>query len=452
MELGAEVYKDHIIVKGSRGMAIINTLTSDLFYSENKLDSVKTEIDKGKQGENRDLNCVSPENVMMNSITVCVTEKCNMKCTYCYANEGTYNNKNDDVMNKEDFEKVREVIWDLNSKGIKSIHFFGGEPLLVTSELFDFCEQIRDDYKVRNIIGPSFSITTNGTLIDAKTADNLSKYDFTVCISLDGPEEMNNYCRQFKDGSGTFQNIIRGKNYLQEKGIKVVAEATIGIKQLKEFDGKENYDFFDFFAEQNFEAVGFFMDITNDIIDVNLSTNFYNSLVDYYFGVLLCNKADKFPVYTNVLSIILQILSNKDGSYCLAGLTQIFLTSKGGIYPCQTYYACQKNKMGNIYSLDIYKNERNDLVKTINERIPKECKSCSYNKYCPNMCPGSNLLSTGEENLINSTQCFSSKKLIDRVIYNLCFLVQDQEKMSRFEHNLDLVVKKAGNFDARIFQ
>lgn len=319
-------------------------------------------------------------------------------------------------------------------------------------ELFDFCEQIRDDYKVRNIVGPSFSITTNGTLIDAKTADNLSKYDFTVCISLDGPEEMNNYCRQFKDGSGTFQNIIRGKNYLQEKGIKVVAEATIGIKQLKEFDGKENYDFFDFFAEQNFEAVGFFMDITNDIIDVNLSTNFYNSLVDYYFGVLLCNKADTFPVYTNVLSIILQILSNKDGSYCLAGLTQIFLTSKGGIYPCQTYYACQKNKMGNIYSLDTYKNERNDLVKTINERIPKECKSCSYNKYCPNMCPGSNLLSTGEENLINSTQCFASKKLIDRVIYNLCFLVQDEEKMSRFEHNLDLVVKKAGNIDARIFQ
>ncbi|MEG1910791.1 MAG: hypothetical protein RR190_07455, partial [Bacteroidales bacterium] len=48
------------------------------------------------------------------------------------------------------------------------------------------------------------------------------------------------------------------------------------------------FDFFDFFDEQNFEAVGFFMDITNDIIDVNLSTNFYNSLVDYYFEVLLC--------------------------------------------------------------------------------------------------------------------------------------------------------------------
>ena len=117
-----------------------------------------------------------------------VTNRCNLKCKHCFVfREGNPNiptKKSEmptDVMIKE-IRKYR------NRYGIVSMVWMGGEPLL------------RKDVLIPGIkLFPRNVITTNGTL----PLINLGKKT-KWCISLDGPEEVNDEVR----GKGTFKRVL----------------------------------------------------------------------------------------------------------------------------------------------------------------------------------------------------------------------------------------------------
>jgi len=141
-----------------------------------------------------------------------VTRRCNLKCVHCYAHA-----KDMDYDNEMSTSQGKELIDDLAQFGAPVILFSGGEPL-VRKDLPELA-----GYAVAK--GMRAVISTNGTLITAKTARTLKEIGLSyVGISLDGMQEINDRFRGIK---GAFQAALEGIKNCQDAGIKVGLRFTI---------------------------------------------------------------------------------------------------------------------------------------------------------------------------------------------------------------------------------
>ena len=134
-----------------------------------------------------------------------VTKKCNLNCQHCYATNSAYSES------ELNFEEGRKLIDDLSAFGCPVILFSGGEPLL-RPDLPELA-----DYAVSK--GLRAVISTNGTLIDRKTAARFKKTGLSyIGISLDGLREAHD---RFRGCPGSFDNAIDGIRYCMNAGLKV---------------------------------------------------------------------------------------------------------------------------------------------------------------------------------------------------------------------------------------
>lgn len=97
-----------------------------------------------------------------------------------------------------------------------SFSITGGEPLLRT-DLFPILEEIRAGRYELHIL-------TNGTLLDAATADRLASIGVSgVQVSFEGPEAVHDRIR----GPGSFSQALHGVDLLQQAGLPVTVNATV---------------------------------------------------------------------------------------------------------------------------------------------------------------------------------------------------------------------------------
>ncbi len=133
-------------------------------------------------------------------VTLCVTNRCNIRCVYCYAE---YYDRNTQEIPKE---RIFELIDELHRLGTKYISLNGGEALLRT----DIAE-IVDKIKSKGLL---CHLSTNGLLIPSRIPV-LRKID-SIAVSLDGIGERNDLNR----GQGTYQRIMQGLECLKRENIK----------------------------------------------------------------------------------------------------------------------------------------------------------------------------------------------------------------------------------------
>ena len=153
-------------------------------------------------------------------IVLKIVERCNLNCSYCYYFNGGNN----------DFEKMPAVMTPKTASdigaflaegakriGINQVNldFHGGEPLFLKKERFiEIVEALIDaldpDVKLR------FAIQTNAALIDDEWIDILSKYNFLVGVSLDGPKSYNDKFRIDHKGRSSYDDTVNGIRLLRE--------------------------------------------------------------------------------------------------------------------------------------------------------------------------------------------------------------------------------------------
>ena len=106
-----------------------------------------------------------------------------------------------------------------------SIIFFGGEPLLATDMLRPVVRYARERaMKVGRRI--RFHMTTNGTLLTSVTAKLLAELGIDVMVSMDGCEEDHDANRRFRNGKGSYADIVRNLTELPP-GFSVGVRATV---------------------------------------------------------------------------------------------------------------------------------------------------------------------------------------------------------------------------------
>lgn len=150
----------------------------------------------------------------INSISILITERCNLFCKHCAASSKKMNEVVD-ISNKEMISVLEKVI-ECNPE---SIIISGGEPL------------VRKDFKqiisfIKNNSNISINLMTNATLIDKELAEFLANNVNDFDISMDGYDEES--CALIR-GQGVFDKVISGIKLLQKYGAKKIALSMVDI-------------------------------------------------------------------------------------------------------------------------------------------------------------------------------------------------------------------------------
>lgn len=113
---------------------------------------------------------------------------------------------------------IRELVESSGSE--VEIAWQGGEPMLRGLAFFKKSVTLAKYYcKPHQHI--TYTIQTNGTLINDAWAMFFKKHHFLVGISIDGPRSLHNIYRIGKDGQGSFDTVIRGWECLKKHGVDV---------------------------------------------------------------------------------------------------------------------------------------------------------------------------------------------------------------------------------------
>jgi len=142
-----------------------------------------------------------------------------LKCSYCFQLDQP------DASSRMTFDTTKKVIDHLlvHTKDpklpIPTIGFFGGEPMLCWDLVVQTVSYMQGVCSPRK---PHFSMTTNGVLLTAEKAKFLVDSGFSFIVSIDGPKELHNKYRVYPDGTGSFDQVMRGLTYLKDAGVKNV--------------------------------------------------------------------------------------------------------------------------------------------------------------------------------------------------------------------------------------
>jgi uncharacterized protein len=143
-----------------------------------------------------------------------LTNQCNMRCKYCiYSGKYRYERSHrDSNMPLETAIKAVDYFMNCSSKSEKpDVTFYGGEPFL-EFELFRYII----DYVKSKSNNYNFSLTTNGTLLNAEVASYLIKNDISINVSLDGPKHVHDKNRVLLNGSGSYELVMNNLKYIKE--------------------------------------------------------------------------------------------------------------------------------------------------------------------------------------------------------------------------------------------
>ena len=147
---------------------------------------------------------LSPPRFPLRSLYLNVTEACNLRCAYCYAEERAPTPRAEHL----DLHEYLELLEGARRlSGELVVHFTGGEPLK-SAMLFDLAEHCRS-------LGFGTYLLTNGTQIHRGNVERLAELFGDLKISMDGASaEVNDATR----GAGSFEAICAGLALLDEVG------------------------------------------------------------------------------------------------------------------------------------------------------------------------------------------------------------------------------------------
>ena len=139
----------------------------------------------------------------MSYMELILSSDCNLRCAYCFEKDKQPLDMPDEVaLCAVDF--LIEVSGNLKGVGIL---LFGGEPML----RFDLIQKVHAYATEKaKAAGKSidWSMTTNGTLVDAECAEWLARRGVRYLLSMDGGRQDHDRYRHFPDGRGTFDLLI----------------------------------------------------------------------------------------------------------------------------------------------------------------------------------------------------------------------------------------------------
>lgn len=307
---------------------------------------------------------------------VVYTERCNSRCSVC----DYWKTKVDD--NPIHDNEIIDTIDRLVVKGLETLIFTGGEPLLRAKELFKLCRQIKEKHPKLSI-----RLLTNGILLEKYIEEIQSIFDVVV-VSFDA---INREGYKRLRGVDGFEKVIRA--------IKILKASEVPIEiRLRTVVQKENYkhipEIIDLAALTKVNTISFLpVDIKSDFSFGRsgnkqegkrfiLNTDETEELEKIVQNILESKKhhiksgllVERGKDLLNVCKYYKNELKNFTES-CNAPEYSVVLNSNGDVLPCFFIKQAGNIRESNIDEI-LNSQEFIRTKKAVLKGIKKECKQC----------------------------------------------------------------------------
>jgi len=355
------------------------------------------------------------------AICLNVIHGCNLRCKYCFADEGEYHGHGG-VMSLETAQKAIDYVIKRSGprKNIE-IDLFGGEPTLIMDTIKEIIRYARDNEAKwnKNI---RFTMTTNATLLTPEMMDFMDKEMGNIILSLDGRKEVNDKVRIKADKSGSYDDIIPNIKEMIKRRTEGKTYYVRGTFT------RENTDFYEDvmamvnegFKELSIEPVVLENGHALSLREEDIDTIFAN--YDKLYEEMVARKRvgnDEFKFYHFNIDLQGGPCVYKRISGCGAGFEYVAITPQGDVYPCHQFVGKEEFKLGNIYD-DTYDTELSKTFKQAHIYNKPKCKDCWAKFYCSGGCQANNFNFNGDMNIPYEIGCKMQKKRIECAIALKC--------------------------------
>ncbi len=289
----------------------------------------------------------------------------------------------------------------------KSTHLWitiaGGEPLLEPDITFRLSKELSEWAKKEDIIINN-SIVTNGTLLCEDVIEKFFPYITSVQVTLEGPRHYHDKKRMYKNGKGTFDDIVQGLLLLKQSNIHTIINVPLT---------KENHmyipELIDFLKGKGIHEGGithvrlFLSEGSNTCLSYSPLCNEGHPdaeiLMEVWENVWKRGfRATAKPTQTPYCSCI------KDGTYTI--------DPEGNVYKCIQMVNTPSERAGILKDTISTTNTFYDVMSRNATKIT-ECSQCKYAPLCAGGCP---LRAKAQYNTYHAPDCGSRKTLFDKRI------------------------------------
>jgi uncharacterized protein len=189
-----------------------------------------TEIHKYQEGTHPDLlpevrRTSFREKVDLQEIAVYVTRACNLACSYCFNQGGTFGGRAS-VMSVETAKEAVAFVGKLLAASTRShitVDLFGGEPLLARGALYALVRGLQDLNRSGLPTKAQIRVLTNGTVYDPKTFEVLAEEpELNIAfVTFDAFREAQEKNRPFRDRTrgSSYDTVLGNLQRMMSAGI-----------------------------------------------------------------------------------------------------------------------------------------------------------------------------------------------------------------------------------------
>ncbi|MFH1339483.1 MAG: radical SAM protein [Candidatus Omnitrophota bacterium] len=389
-------------------------------------------------------------------LTLNLTSKCNLRCLYCWNDQGRYSDASFqkgryDAVQKPDIEKDMtvevarksvDILVNLcNSDRNLVVDFYGGEPLMNLETLLatvDYCR--RNEAKWNASF--HFLLATNGTLLTPSLAEELIDKGIQIAVSIDGPKSVQDNNRPFVNGDGSFDKIASNLKNMPDKIIKrLVGRTTVTPFYTDMVKLYKNLRDLGFERIELFESEDACHRVTPARESVFFGTaqqyrilrEEYERLAQFYIDETIGGFLDYRKTFFNRFFKLMQRLyyNHEISGGCPAAKGQIAVSSEGDIYPCTSFLGVERFNLGNVQDgLDTEKYNR--FIKDIERRLDN-CSDCPLFSLCRSTgsCLNMNYYFCGDPALPYQVSCELFREKLELAI--ACLAVLSEKIPHRLE-------------------
>lgn len=321
----------------------------------------------------------------IHALSLAVAQKCNLGCTYCYAEQGGFGGAPKNMPQETALQAVEQLIFHAAPGAKLNLSFLGGEPL-VNRPVLQVATRHAADLARRNGTPITFSITTNGTLLSEADADFFEEHGFAVTISLDGIGAAHDSQRPFRDGRGSFDRIMRRIEPLlaRQRRMQVSARVTVTPRNL---DLRTTLDAF---IAAGFHSVGFSPMLASPSGQGEMQAEDLALMLDQ---MIACGREferrtlmrERYP-FANMLNAMREIGRGTHRPYpCGAGAGYLGVSAAGDLAACHRFVDDADGAMGSLeQGLDVARQAAWLADRHVHRQEP--CNGCWARYLCGGGC------------------------------------------------------------------
>ncbi len=346
-----------------------------------------------------------PKNIENLSAWLHLTDRCNLRCSYCYLPH-----VREDMSSETGRAAIDAIFRSAVANGFKQVKlkYAGGEPLLrftLVEELHVYAQQLAE----QNEIELEGVVLSNGTLLTAEIIGTLKSLGLRLMISLDGLGQYHDSHRPYAGGRGSFTDAADAVDLALSNDLSPTISVTVssrtaaGLPEVMAWILSRDIPFsLNFYRENELSASHKDMQIDEEKIIQGMRAAFKvieENLPRRPFLGGIVDRANLSSAHTHT---------------CGVGQNYLVFDQNGQVAKCQMHI---RKPVTDVHAADPLALIRADQIGIQNLPVLEKdgCKTCEWKHWCAGGCPLTTHRATGRYD-VKSPNCKIYKALFPEAL------------------------------------